>query len=126
MRGSQKSCELADCRRDRRGRARRPRRPLKTSERRDEEPQQTWTQPPGNLTHWQPWCEQAQLPSTGAVAGLGGALEVRCGASGSTPRQPTGRPLKIGRAHVWNSSHTVISYAVFCLKKKKKAQPDTH
>src|SRR5947207_12365465 len=26
---------------------------------------------------------------------------------------------KIGRAHV-NSSHTVISYAVFCLKKKKK------
>src|SRR5438132_8192451 len=26
---------------------------------------------------------------------------------------------EIGRAHVWNSSHTVISYAVFCLKKKK-------
>ena len=26
---------------------------------------------------------------------------------------------EIGRAHVW-SSHTVISYAVFCLKKKKK------
>src|SRR5688500_14412618 len=25
---------------------------------------------------------------------------------------------KIGRAHVWNSSHLVISYAVFCLKKK--------
>src|SRR5260221_3131929 len=23
-----------------------------------------------------------------------------------------------------NSSHTVISYAVFCLKKKKKAKPD--
>src|SRR5687768_17787364 len=25
---------------------------------------------------------------------------------------------KIGRAHVWNSSHGYISYAVFCLKKK--------
>src|SRR5690349_23898213 len=25
---------------------------------------------------------------------------------------------KIGRAHVWNSSHVEISYAVFCLKKK--------
>src|SRR3712207_8848320 len=24
---------------------------------------------------------------------------------------------KIGRAHVWNSSHANISYAVFCLKK---------
>src|SRR5205807_10335769 len=28
--------------------------------------------------------------------------------------------MEIGRAHVWNSSHLVISYAVFCLKKKKK------
>src|SRR2546421_1307121 len=26
---------------------------------------------------------------------------------------------QIGRAHVWNSSHDQISYAVFCLKKKK-------
>src|SRR3712207_8615404 len=25
--------------------------------------------------------------------------------------------VKIGRAHVWNSSHANISYAVFCLKK---------
>src|SRR2546430_13090543 len=44
---------------------------------------------------------------------------------------PTGRPPRrakptmisrakrqIGRAHVWNSSHSQISYAVFCLKKK--------
>ena len=29
---------------------------------------------------------------------------------------------KIGRAHGLNSSHTVISYAVFCLKKKKKSK----
>src|SRR5688572_31862041 len=28
-------------------------------------------------------------------------------------------PLQIGRAHVY-SSHSQISYAVFCLKKKKK------
>src|SRR5688572_32530146 len=28
--------------------------------------------------------------------------------------------IEIGRAHVWNSSHSQISYAVFCLKKKKK------
>src|SRR5689334_23573873 len=27
---------------------------------------------------------------------------------------------EIGRAHVLNSSHSSISYAVFCLKKKKK------
>src|SRR3954462_9084518 len=26
---------------------------------------------------------------------------------------------QIGRAHVWNSSHTIISYAVFCLKKSE-------
>src|SRR6267378_136110 len=31
----------------------------------------------------------------------------------------TGSPREIGRAHVWNSSHVEISYAVFCLKKKK-------
>src|SRR5215469_6089448 len=29
---------------------------------------------------------------------------------------------KIGRAHVLNSSHVEISYAVFCLKKKKKIE----
>src|SRR5438034_8106719 len=29
---------------------------------------------------------------------------------------------EIGRAPRLNSSHTVISYAVFCLKKKKKQQ----
>src|SRR2546426_12173716 len=29
---------------------------------------------------------------------------------------------EIGRAHGLNSSHLVISYAVFCLKKKKRTQ----
>src|SRR5256884_4286895 len=33
-----------------------------------------------------------------------------------------GTALEIGRAHVC-SSHGYISYAVFCLKKKKKQQP---
>src|SRR3989449_6521093 len=32
------------------------------------------------------------------------------------------QPDEIGRAHVWNSSHGYISYAVFCLKKKKKTK----
>src|SRR5260370_1982725 len=45
-------------------------------------------QTPGNPVRKQP-----QFPSTGAVAGLCGAFEVRGRASGSTPRQPTGRPL---------------------------------
>src|SRR5947207_10735409 len=34
-------------------------------------------------------------------------------------------PEQIGRAHRLNSSHTVISYAVFCLKKKKDMVNDT-
>src|SRR2546430_9373110 len=29
---------------------------------------------------------------------------------------------QIGRAHVWNSSHSQISYAVFCLKKKIQSE----
>src|SRR5438874_7375820 len=31
--------------------------------------------------------------------------------------------IQIGRAHVWNSSHVEISYAVFCLKKKSGRAP---
>src|SRR3712207_8008134 len=47
----------------------------------------------------------------------------RIGALGSTAAKALGLvwPLarEIGRAHVLNSSHANISYAVFCLKKKK-------
>src|SRR5438034_11031011 len=53
----------------------------------------------------------------------------RCCCSRSSRSPATGSPLP-GRARPWraidrkstrlNSSHTVISYAVFCLKKKKK------
>src|SRR2546430_4641151 len=39
-------------------------------------------------------------------------------AEADAPDEPRGD--QIGRAHVWNSSHSQISYAVFCLKKKKK------
>src|SRR5215204_7500792 len=37
----------------------------------------------------------------------------------ATSRRPASRRAEIGRATRLNSSHTVISYAVFCLKKKK-------
>src|SRR3712207_8235921 len=39
---------------------------------------------------------------------------------------PRGGPAKIGRAHVLNSSHANISYAVFCLKKKKNTKHHDH
>src|SRR3712207_7200250 len=42
------------------------------------------------------------------------------GAGYSVTPQPA--LLEIGRAHVLNSSHANISYAVFCLKKKKTMQ----
>src|SRR2546422_5019047 len=35
------------------------------------------------------------------------------------------RPFQIGRAQRLNSSHGYISYAVFCLKKKKNRQKGT-
>src|SRR4029077_11455058 len=49
-----------------------------------------WTGPTYQ-THSVPRREQAQLPATGA--GSRGALRTGGGASGSTPLQPTGRPL---------------------------------
>src|SRR3712207_7229041 len=39
------------------------------------------------------------------------------------PRRTDAAP-EIGRAHVLNSSHANISYAVFCLKKKKITTTD--
>src|SRR5256885_11250611 len=41
-------------------------------------------------------------------------------AAAEAARAPLKAQIQIGRAHVWNSSHLVISYAVFCLKKKTK------
>src|SRR2546426_5636553 len=37
-----------------------------------------------------------------------------------------GLPSRDRKSTRLNSSHLVISYAVFCLKKKKKSQPHTH
>src|SRR5438132_3334568 len=41
-----------------------------------------------------------------------------------TPRGGCPRPPSDRKSTRLNSSHTVISYAVFCLKKKKKKQAD--
>src|SRR5258708_27251000 len=41
----------------------------------------------------------------------------RCAFHRAHPGSPSGQ---IGRAHGLNSSHQIISYAVFCLKKKKE------
>src|SRR5256885_6118447 len=38
-------------------------------------------------------------------------------------RPPRGRGIRDRKSTRLNSSHLVISYAVFCLKKKKKNQP---
>src|SRR5947207_4325756 len=64
----------------------------------------------------------------GAMAARSSAT-MPCGSSASRTkcsidsiRTPTGRDRKSTRL---NSSHTVISYAVFCLKKKIKTQKST-
>src|SRR5438034_4154135 len=49
-----------------------------------------------------------------AVRSVGYRPDLRAG-QGSRPRRPLDR-----KSTRLNSSHTVISYAVFCLKKKKK------
>src|SRR5438034_7859098 len=47
----------------------------------------------------------------------------RC--SGKSPRRPWATSQKDRKSTRLNSSHTVISYAVFCLKKKKKNKKKT-
>src|SRR2546422_8375493 len=60
---------------------------------------------------------------------LGAARVVARGGDGRAGQQIEERGLpglrEIGRAHGLNSSHGYISYAVFCLKKKKKASRPT-
>src|SRR2546422_5823630 len=43
-----------------------------------------------------------------------------------TPGQPRGRMRRDRKSTRLNSSHGYISYAVFCLKKKKKRQSHKH
>src|SRR2546426_12721396 len=45
-----------------------------------------------------------------------------CGRSASASRPPTTRCCRDRKSTRLNSSHLVISYAVFCLKKKKKTR----
>src|SRR5256885_3871568 len=46
--------------------------------------------------------------------------------SRSSPRRPPRISLADRKSTRLNSSHLVISYAVFCLKKKKKQEKHTH
>src|SRR5438034_3058060 len=54
----------------------------------------------------------------------GGSRWQRFGAS-SSHSQASGDPILDRKSTRLNSSHTVISYAVFCLKKKKQTHHDT-
>src|SRR5438034_3276056 len=56
----------------------------------------------------------AAEPQVGQASSLRSFCEAK---SSAEPNQPSNRDRKSTRL---NSSHTVISYAVFCLKKKKK------
>src|SRR5437588_10459242 len=65
--------------------------------------------------------------SHGSVRGEGGREEKRPAAAsgeGGTTQQNEGRRRRQGdrKSTRLNSSHTVISYAVFCLKKKKRVK----
>src|SRR3712207_7317187 len=60
------------------------------------------------------------VPDRGVHALVGDLLVDREGAGDAGERVDRRDAGQIGRAHVLNSSHANISYAVFCLKKKKK------
>src|SRR5256885_10114338 len=65
------------------------------------------------------------FPYTTLFRSLGGDLRWRLGAFRSRPRQLPA--LRLDRKSTrLNSSHLVISYAVFCLKKKKTRQSSLH
>src|SRR5256885_6633803 len=54
------------------------------------------------------------------AAGMGRVLRARCGRRGWAAVRPVHRGDR--KSTRLNSSHLVISYAVFCLKKKKKSR----
>src|SRR5438874_7716962 len=69
-----------------------------------------------DLGHQRDLCPLVAREFVNEHQGGGGAADER-----ATCFAIPGRHLdEIGRAHVWNSSHVEISYAVFCLKKKTK------
>src|SRR2546430_9421134 len=57
--------------------------------------------------------------SQGIVQAHGGSIKLRSRQGRGTTFSVALPIAEIGRAHVLNSSHSQISYAVFCLKKKK-------
>src|SRR5438309_7767737 len=64
-------------------------------------------------------------PGGGVAAGYKDAGKLKAGAE-SDRREPDGRPAHGDRKSTrLNSSHSSISYAVFCLKKKKKKHKNT-
>src|SRR2546426_9384910 len=75
---------------------------------------------PGRQAHQHPAADRHPFPGAGPGQGLG-----RGGEPGREPRQSrrgeyrTRHPVDRKSTRL-NSSHLVISYAVFCLKKKKK------
>src|SRR3989454_3939628 len=58
----------------------------------------------------------------GAVLRVEGAVRLVRHAPAGAPRWPTPHPGLDRKSTRLNSSHLVISYAVFCLKKKKEKQ----
>src|SRR5438034_2218191 len=77
----------------------------------------------GRPMGWHYWTWDARASSASSPNGLPTICRPTGSPSGSSPHgtDATGRPVRLDRKSTrLNSSHTVISYAVFCLKKKKK------
>src|SRR2546430_13651630 len=74
----------------------------------------SWVSPQHHLTAnvLQGWATEAERATSGRV---------KFTMLPKHPSAPPGTFDEIGRAHVLNSSHSQISYAVFCLKKKKSS-----
>src|SRR3712207_7380178 len=70
-----------------------------------------------------PYAAVAAAPEVGGAAPGGGAVRLVPGRAGGDARGAPGR-LRDRKSTRLNSSHANISYAVFCLKKKKKMRLD--
>src|SRR2546427_5670300 len=57
-----------------------------------------------------------------SIAGRGDCLAQTFAAVAASANRPSGFSLRDRKSTRLNSSHSQISYAVFCLKKKKKTQ----
>src|SRR5689334_23536455 len=75
-----------------------------------------------------PYTTLFRSPRDRRAARQGGPPRLRDSAQGSGDRRSAGRWLQDRKSTRLNSSHSSISYAVFCLKKKKKKnnQKKTH